>query len=369
MNIEMEKIYQVFQPNNNFFKTIDFKILKPGNPYSISKSINLLNKKIEKIISYELPIYKKIYHFVVDSKAKHVRPLLHYYCARMMGYQGKNWLDVGAIAELIHSASLLHDDVVDEGKTRRNSLSINERYGNKVAILCGDHLLACALSHLNSLSICASLLPLFTNVIHQLVESELLQMQYEKSDKITHEIYKKIVQGKTAVLFGCMTQSAYILLCLEQKIEQDKKIQKSYKEFGERLGHLFQLRDDYLDYFDVISKNNKKEPFQDLKRGLITAPIFHLYKKVNSKEKEEVAKILNTKYDSNKNQQVLQKNIMKIQKLFVKYQIQEQIDKEMFTEIRYLSAFINRHPESKFKDQLLEQISILIKDVVLISDI
>ena len=102
-----------------------------------SHIIRQINKRLAKIIGIELPILKKVKKFVIKSGGKRIRPLLHYYTGKMLSYQKEEWQDIGAIGELIHAASLLHDDVIDKAQMRRQAPSLNSLYGNKISILSG----------------------------------------------------------------------------------------------------------------------------------------------------------------------------------------------------------------------------------------
>lgn len=181
--------------------------------------IRKFDKKLETIIREDLKILAEIKTYTIRSGGKRIRPILHYCLCQLLGYSGKHWLDVGAIAELIHSASLLHDDVVDEAATRRGLQSVGSKFGNKTAILAGDYLLACGIDHLNGLGY-PELMDVFTRVIKDLSVSELIQMQWEKNPKITLDIYNKVVYGKTASLFGAVSFSAGVL---SNKNEKEKR--------------------------------------------------------------------------------------------------------------------------------------------------
>ena len=240
------------------------------------------NSRLERIIRTDLPILRKVRSFVAASGGKRLRPLIHYYFARMLGYKGRECIDVGAIGELIHAASLLHDDVIDESDTRRGLRTLHKQYDNKTAILSGDYLLACGLDHLASLKRGHELLPLFTRVIRGLAVGELLQMEEESNLEIDARSYERIIQGKTAGLFGAMTEAAAVLA------GQGAPQRKLYREFGDRLGRVFQVRDDYLDYFGD-SASNGKEPFADFRRGLVTRPVIVLRTLLGRQRRKELA--------------------------------------------------------------------------------
>ena len=312
-----------------------------------SQIIRQTNHCLAKIIGTELPILKKVKGFVVKSGGKRIRPLLHCYTAKLLGYEGQEWQDVGAIGELIHAASLLHDDVIDEAQMRRQAPSLNFLYGNKVSVLSGDYLLACALQHLNRLEHCAVLLPLFTRSVRMLAIGELLQMENEKKFKISEKVYEKIILCKTACLFGCMSEAAYIL---SQGKKANAKVQLSYRNFGEKLGRLFQLRDDFLDYFQT-AKSTGKEGYQDLKRGLVSRPIILLYQNLNKKQRKTLIDIF-----TKTQKRAAAANIRKLETLFEHVNLRQKLEREMEAEAHILMSFLRKHPSSIYRNQLIDQL-------------
>lgn len=259
----------------------------------ISLIIRKFDKKLDEIIHEDLPILIEIKKHVIDSGGKRIRPLTHFFLTELYGYKGKSWQDVGAIAELIHGASLLHDDVVDGADLRRGKPTVGKLYGNKTAILAGDFLLASGIEHLNKLN-SPALMDSFTRVIRDLAVGELIQMEWEKNSRITIEIYNKVIYGKTASLFGAVAETAGILCGLP-----DKEI-KSLHKFGITMGSLFQKKDDFIDYFQE-SKESGKTPLKDYSNGLFTYPVILLLDKCNSYERSQiitlVTKPVKTEYD------------------------------------------------------------------------
>ena len=244
-------------------------------------AIQKVDARLGDIVGEDLPILKKVKEFVIKSGGKRIRPLIHYYLASILGYRGKEWIDIGAIGELIHAASLLHDDVIDEASTRRGKSTINTLHGNKTAILAGDYLLACALDHLAKLSRPVEFTSIFTHVVRMLSIGELLQMEWERNLKTTEATYERVILGKTASLFGAMSQSAALLAGF------DKKQTVAYRDFGLNMGRIFQVRDDYLDYFGTLSKDGK-QPLADFHRGLVTLPLLQLQSKMDRVSKKQL---------------------------------------------------------------------------------
>ena len=306
--------------------------------------VKQFDRKLETIIGSDLPILKKIKEFVIKSGGKRIRPLTHYYFTQILGYEGEEWLDVGAIGELIHAASLLHDDVVDKSELRRGKPTINKIYDNKTSILSGDFFLACGLDHLGTLVHSNSLLRVFTRVIRKLSVGELLQMEWERNFKIPEATYEDIILGKTAVLFGAMTESAAILA--GSSPEDTVK----YREFGERLGRIFQLRDDYLDYFGDEQSNGKKN-YQDFQRGLVTRPVIVLRNLLEKKELKGLEK--NWASDEFRSSD---SGVESWLNLCDKSDLDNRLAGEIDGEIHNLIGFLEEHPPSKYSEKIAQNL-------------
>lgn len=303
---------------------------------NISTSIRKIDSTLDDIIQEDLKILKDIKKFVIASGGKRIRPILHLIFADMLGYQGKEKWVVGSITELIHSASLLHDDVVDGAETRRGKKTVGKSYGNKTAILAGDFLLACGIDRLNQLNQ-PLIMSSFTDVIRDLAVSELLQMQWEKNPKITQEIYGKIIYGKTASVFGSATESAGILSGMNRK--QALPI----RNFGIEMGNIFQKRDDLLDYFSD-SKSSGKDFLKDFNNQLYTYPILILRDFASTSEKKSLPNII----QSSDSRAILH--------LMNQYKVENAILSEIHNSIDNLTKFLNQFPDSKSKKILVDQL-------------
>ncbi|NCN10699.1 MAG: polyprenyl synthetase family protein [Leptospira sp.] len=307
---------------------------------NISLAVSKIDSTLNEIIHEDLKILKDIKKYVIKSGGKRIRPLTHLLFCDLLNYKGKDQWIVGTIAELIHAASLLHDDVVDEADTRRGKKTVGVLYGNKTAILTGDFLLACGIERLNRLQNPA-ILDVFTDVIRQLSVSELLQMQWQKNPKITFEIYEKIIYGKTSSLFGAVTQTAALLAGQSSKQAED------YRDFGLLMGDVFQKRDDLLDYF-TLTKNSGKDHLKDFSNKLYTYPILVLREKASKQDKALIPKIIESS------------NNKKIMELLTEYKIKEICFTELNEDIHELREFLTQFPESKSKLILNEQLSKLL---------
>ncbi|TGN18964.1 polyprenyl synthetase family protein [Leptospira idonii] len=308
---------------------------------SVAKVISRFDKNLYSIIGENLPVLKKIKAYVIESGGKRIRPVTHYLFCRFLNYEGKQWLDVGSVAELIHAASLLHDDVVDNAVIRRGKPTVGAKFGNKTAILAGDFLLACGIQRLNDLGN-PKIMGLFSQVLKDLSVSELLQMEWEKNPKITPKIYDSVIYGKTASLFGACTESAGRLAGLSEKECS------ALSEFGVRLGKLFQKKDDCLDYFHS-SKDSGKEFLKDFKNGLFTYPILVLREKSNSKEVKEINSLFSKEERSKQDESLVLSmlNDKKIESILVD---------EFKKEKQYFQNFLSKYPESSEKKLFQEQL-------------
>ena len=265
-------------------------------------SASLLTKAVDhelgNIIGEALPILKDIKNFVIESGGKRIRPLLLCILSDLYDAEKSGARVLGAITEIIHAASLLHDDVLDDSVTRRGKPSGKSIFGNKEVILGGDYLLACGIKRLNEFEN-HKLMSIYTKVIHDLSVAELLQMQYETNHEIDFEIYYKIIYGKTASLFQAAGEAAAVWSSL------DAKESSNLSDLGKNLGLFFQIRDDYLDYFNAALLN--KPPFQDFERGIYTFPVIIL--KNSSDNAQKIQNYFEKSTDERKKSDV-QKNFL-----------------------------------------------------------
>jgi len=303
------------------------------NPESIIRKIDAT---LESIIKEDLKILKDIKEYIIRSGGKRIRPFLHLIFTEILGYKKKDRWIVASITELIHAASLLHDDVVDLAETRRGIQTVGSKFGNKTAILSGDYLLACGISALNRLH-SPILMDIFTEVIRDLSVSELLQMEWERNPKITPDIYKRIVYGKTGSLFAASVESAGILGGMNRK--SSLKI----REFGIQLGRIFQIRDDFLDYFSPQSESGK-DSLKDFRNKLYTYPLLVLRESADSSDRRLIPEIV----DSSDEKKIL--SLMKA------YKVDDRIRKELQSEIDSLQKFVCRYSDSPPRRLLQDQL-------------
>lgn len=311
--------------------------------------VGKFDKKLASIIKEDIRILTDIKKYVIASGGKRIRPLTHYLLVKLLGYKGNQWLDVGAVAELIHGASLLHDDVIDHAEVRRGQKTVGTLYGNKTAILAGDYLLACGVEHLSALGNPA-ILESFTATIRDLTVGELIQMEWEKNPDITLKTYHKIIYGKTASLFGSLTESAGILAGVSgQRLAEIRK-------FGVTLGILFQLKDDFIDYFSDDKKSGKTR-FTDFRNGLFTWPAILLRDKLEKKELDAFKKMFQKEKKSKSDEKFLSE-------LLNKYKIKEIMLSELGKEAGFLHKFLASFEDTKTASILSERIRKLEQEII-----
>ena len=247
-----------------------------------SQDINDVNNQIIEKIDSNVELVKKIANYIVLSGGKRIRPLLTIACTKMSGYgfniNEKRHIGLATAIEFIHTATLMHDDVVDESFLRRGKPSSNELWGNKTSVLVGDFLFSRAFQ-LMAKDKSEKILKLLSDTSVTISEGEVLELSNDKDPTISEDTYFEVVNGKTASLFSAACQVGGLIANI------DKRKQEALKVFGTNFGMAFQLIDDSLDY---SSNSNKlgKNIGDDFKEGKITLPIILAYLRANNKEKK-----------------------------------------------------------------------------------
>lgn len=226
-----------------------------------------VNALIGKQLTSDVALINQLGLYIVNSGGKRLRPLLTVLAARALGYSGTHHQQLAAIIEFIHTATLLHDDVVDESELRRGRKTANAVFGNEASVLVGDFLYTRAFQmmvQLDSMDI-LSILADATNII---AEGEVLQLMNCNDPDTTEARYFDVIYGKTAKLFEAATQLAGVLT------QQNKALIESMADYGRYLGTAFQLVDDLLDY-TADSETMGKNAGDDLAEGKPTLPLLH----------------------------------------------------------------------------------------------
>ena len=229
--------------------------------------------------------------YIINSGGKRIRPLLLLLCARATNYKGDYHHSMAVVIELIHTATLLHDDVVDSSSTRRGQETANELWGNAPSVLVGDFLYSRAFEIMvepNSMQI----MKILSKATNQISEGEVLQLLNIKNDKVSQTEYFEVIERKTACLFKAACQIAGILS------ESNQNIIDGLGSFGLHLGNAFQIIDDTLDY-ESDSLVMGKEIGDDLSEGKVTLPMIYALENTKGSEKETLSHAIKNADSSN----------------------------------------------------------------------
>ena len=233
----------------------------------IEPQFESVNDYIINHLGSNVPLVEKIGHYIVESGGKRLRPLLVLLAANATGYKGEKHIPLAAIIEFIHTATLLHDDVVDNSELRRGKDTANAKWGNAPSVLVGDFLYSRAFQIMVEIG-SMEIMEVISNATNVIAEGEVLQLLNTKNPDTTEESYMQVILGKTAMLFEAATESGAILA------KADKQKQEALRLYGLHLGTAFQLIDDVMDYLSS-SEEMGKNVGDDLAEGKATLPLIH----------------------------------------------------------------------------------------------
>ena len=246
---------------------------------SVEDKLILVNEKISSKLTSKVDLIQNMTDYHLDTGGKKLRALLTLSSSKLCGYsKGGRDINLAACVELIHAATLMHDDVIDNALVRRNKETINTIWGNKSSILVGDYLLSRCFEMMvedGSLEI----LKLLSSTSSEIAQGEVLQLQHHGEIDMLEETYLKIISLKTAALFSASTKVGAILA------NRDNKYKEALEFYGKNLGLTFQIADDALDYNSELKLFGKKIG-NDFYEGKITLPIILLYQKCSGEEKK-----------------------------------------------------------------------------------
>ena len=260
--------------------------------------MDLFEQKFRLAMASKVALLNRITHYIVNRKGKQMRPMFVFLVAKMVSNgEVKDRTYRGAsVIELIHTATLLHDDVVDDSNKRRGFFSINALWKNKIAVLIGDYLLSKGLL----LSIDNNdfdLLKIISVAVREMSEGELLQIEKARRLDITEDVYYEIIRQKTATLIAaCCSLGA-------ASVKPDSPEVETMRKFGELIGMAFQIKDDLFDYG---TKSIGKPVGIDIKEQKMTLPLIHVLNIVNKKDKKWIINsIKNHNKDKNRVNEVI----------------------------------------------------------------
>jgi len=234
----------------------------------------------------DIPFFHIILNTIIRRKGKQMRPLLVFLTAKLNGTVNETTYVAATFIELLHTATLVHDDVVDEASERRGLPSINVLYNSKIAVLVGDYLLAQGLL-ISVEKQRFDMLGIVSDAVREIVKGELVQLQKTRKLDIKEADYFRIIRMKTAALISACTA------CGASSVTGDRETIARMKEFGENLGVAFQIKDDLLDYTgDGLT--GKREG-NDIKEKKITLPLIHALREAGPLKRRHIIRILRRK--------------------------------------------------------------------------
>ena len=255
---------------------------------SVEDKLALVDERIISKLSSNVDLVHKMTEYHLGTGGKRLRALLTLGSAKLSGYsKGGRDINLAACVELIHAATLMHDDVIDNSEIRRGKKTLNSIWGNQSSILVGDYLLSRCFEMMvedGNLEI----LKLLSSTSTEIAQGEVLQLQHKGEIDILEETYFKITSSKTAALFSAATKVGAILG------EKNAKYKEALEFYGKNIGLTFQIADDTLDYNSNL-KLFGKEIGNDFFEGKVTLPIILLYQKVSNSEKDLLKNLFNKK--------------------------------------------------------------------------
>ena len=262
------------QINNSYFQLKD----------SLEDKLLLVEERIKLKLTSKVNLVQKMTAYHLDTGGKRLRALLTLGSAKMCGYsKGTRDINLAACVELIHAATLMHDDVIDNGSVRRGKKPLNKIWNNHSSVLVGDYLLSrCFEMMVEDKNL--EILQLLSSTSSKIAQGEILQLQHKGEVDMLEETYLKIISAKTAELFAAATKVGAILS------DSETKEKEALEFYGRNLGLTFQIADDTLDYNSELKLFGKKIG-QDFYEGKITLPIILLFQKAKNQEKCKLKEI------------------------------------------------------------------------------
>ncbi|WP_343487650.1 polyprenyl synthetase family protein [Allomuricauda sp. d1] len=311
----------------------------------IEHEMQLFEEKFRLSMSSKVALFNRITYYIVNRKGKQMRPMFVFLTAKMLnsGQVNERTYTGASIIELIHTASLVHDDVVDESDKRRGFFSINALWKNKIAVLVGDYLFSKGLlvaldnnSH--------DLLQIISNAVREMSEGELLQIEKARLLDITEEVYYDIIRQKTATLIAaCCSMGACAVKSGTDEVE-------TFRKFGELCGMAFQIKDDLFDYGE---ERIGKPTGIDIKEQKMTLPLIYA---LDQSDKKERRWLINSIKNHNKNKKRVKEVIAFVKaKGGLEYAIER-----MFKFKDEALSLLEPYPESPYKDSLMLMVNYVV---------
>lgn len=248
----------------------------------IETEMKLFEVRFHESMKSKVPLLDKITHYIIRRKGKQMRPMFLFLTAKMLGEINEKTYQSASLVELLHTATLVHDDVVDDANERRGFFSVNALWKNKIAVLVGDYMLSRVLLHsLENDNVRA--LQIVARAVREMSEGELLQIEKARKLDITEEVYFEVIRQKTASLIATVCESAAASVDREDMADRMRR-------FGELVGLVFQVKDDIFDY--GTPGNLGKPTGNDIRERKMTLPLIYALQHSDKAVRKELMNIV-----------------------------------------------------------------------------
>ena len=307
--------------------------------------MSLFENKFKESLKTNVSLLDKIMHYIIKRKGKQMRPMFVFLCSKLFNNVNESTYTAASLIELLHTATLVHDDIIDESNFRRGFFSINSLWKNKISVLVGDFLLSRGLL-LAVEKEEFKLLKIVSKAVKEMSEGELLQIEKTRKLDITEEIYYEIIKKKTATLISACCESG------AQASNASQEDVKKMSDFGEKAGIAFQIKDDLFDYTQnpLIGKPTGI----DIREKKMTLPLIYTLNKVDSKTKKY---IINTIKNDSKNS----KKVEEIIKLVKSNNGLAYAEKKMNSYYQQALNILEEFPNNEAKNSLIKLLEYVIK--------
>ena len=309
---------------------------------AISQDLILFKEEFDKALKSDVTLINTISKYMIRTRGKNIRPILTILSARLCGEPSQNTYRAAAMMELLHVATLIHDDVVDDATMRRGKPSLNRVWKNKISILMGDFILSKALINMVGIRDFDALAKI-SNTAEKLSAGEILQLEKSITRSMTEDVYFDMISQKTASLIATSCELGAITT---KKTDENRK---ATHDFGENLGMAFQIKDDL---FDIVGSeyDTGKDSGSDVKKNMMTLPLIYSSTHMDRSNKRKLKKLLNVK---KKNKSVLKDIQILIEQTGGIDYANKKLDEYSNRALHALSIY----PESEYKMSLVNLVS------------
>ncbi len=309
----------------------------------LKSDLKIFDQYFDKAVSSHVPLLNTILKYIANRKGKQLRPIFVILSAKLEARPNEKTYRSASLVELLHTATLVHDDVVDKAELRRGFFSVYALWKSKIAVLVGDFLLSKGLL-LSLENEDFDILTLLSKAVKEMSEGELLQLEKSRKLNISEEEYTKVIKGKTASLLASACASG-----MKSVTDNEEKIEKLHK-LGEHVGMAFQIKDDLFDY----TKNNSgKSQGNDIIERKLTLPLIHALSQASKREQRKIKSLLSKK----KNKKGKKKAVQDFVNTYKGVQYAEDV---MQTHIEQAQLILASFPQNEARDAFEDLINYVI---------